>query len=99
MRAHEFLTPQALDEVIPPAQQITPAQRAWLWNEFLRLLQVARKPASEGATKPKPPQPPAAKRNKPKRRKPRTGAIAPIKPQVLADPARALRRLARLQKL
>ena len=106
MRAHEFITPQPLDEVISPTQQITPTQRAWLWNEFLRLLQMARKAAAESKSKPKthkwawkkPAKPRKPKASQHRRRKPRSGAIAPTKPQVLADPARAQRRVAALYR-
>ena len=66
-------------------------------------MQVARKAAAENNPKPKthkwawkkPRKPKAAK---PRRRKPRSGVIAPIKPKVLADPGRAQRRVAALYR-
>jgi hypothetical protein len=98
MRAHEFIPHDQLLESQLPPDQVRTRQRAWLWAELQNLLQSARKGAVESKPKPKThkwawKKPTKPKKTMPRRRKPRTGAIAPIKPKVLADPARAQRRI------
>jgi hypothetical protein len=98
MRAHEFIPHDQLLETQLTPDQVQARQRAWLWAELQNFMQVARKAAEQSKPKPKthkwawkkPAKPKAAK---PRRRKRSSGAIAPIKPKVLADPARAQRRI------
>jgi hypothetical protein len=106
MRAHEFIPHDQLLETQLTPDQVRTRQRAWLWSELQNLLLTARKAALPARAKPKiikwkwkkPAKPRKPKIVQPRRRKRRTGAMAPIKPQVLADPARAQRRLASLQR-
>lgn len=104
MRAHEFIPHDHLLETQLTPDQVRTRQRAWLWAELQNLLQLARKNAADARPKPKThkwawKKPRKPKATKPRARKPRSGLIAPIKPTVLADPARAQRRLKRLQNL
>jgi len=106
MRAHEFIPHQMLLETQLTPEQVQARQRAWLWAELQNVLRHAHKAAVPARAKPKvhkwkwkwkkPLKPRKAKVIKPRRRKHRSGIIAPIKPQVLADPARAQRRIAAL---
>ena len=104
MRAHEFIPHDQLLETQLTVDQVQARQRAWLWAELQNLMQLARKAAAESKPKPKthtwawkkPPKPRKPKAAKPRRLKPRSGPTPPIKPQVLADPARAQRRVAAL---
>ncbi len=104
MRAHEFIPHHQLLETQLTPDQVRTRQRAWLWAELRNLLLVARKATAESKPKPKthtwawktPAKPRKPKLTKPRSRKRRSGPIAPTKPQVLADPARAQRRVAAL---
>lgn len=101
MRAHEFIPHEELLETQLTADQVRTRQRAWLWAELQNLLHLARKAAVESAPKPKTMKLPWKKPRKPntakpRRRKPRSGVIAPMKPKVLADAGRAQRRVAAL---
>jgi hypothetical protein len=103
MRAHEFIPHDQLLETQLTPDQVRTRQRAWLWSELQNVMQLARKGAEQSKPKPKPikwkwKKPPKPQKTTPRRRKRRTGAMAPIKPQVLADPVRAQRRLAALQR-
>lgn len=108
MRAHEFIPHDQLLETQLTVDQVRERQRAWLWAELQNLMQLARKNAAAARPKPKPktykwkwpkPRKPRKPRTiKPRRRKPRSGHIMPIKPKVLADPARAQRRIAALYR-
>ena len=106
MRAHEFIPHDLLLETQLTPDQVRARQRARLWAELQNLLQLARKAAVESAPKPKthkwawkkPTKPRKPKKTTPRRRKPRSGIIAPTKPKVLADPGRAQRRVAALYR-
>ena len=104
MRAHEFIPHDQLLEAQLTPDQVRARQRAWLWAELQNVMQLARKAAEQSKPKPKthkwawkkPAPPPKPKKTTPRRRKPRSGVIAPTKPKVVADPARAQRRIAAL---
>lgn len=104
MRAHEFIPHEQLLEAQLTPDQVRARQRAWLWAELQNVMQLARKGAEQSKPKPKthtwawkkPTKPAKPKATTPRRRKRRSGPIAPTKPQVLADPARAQRRVAAL---
>jgi hypothetical protein len=98
MRAHEFIPHDLLLESQLTPDQVQARQRAWLWAELQNAMQLARKAAEQSKPKPKThkwawKKPTKPKKTTPTRRKPRSGAIAPTKPKVLADPARAQRRI------
>jgi hypothetical protein len=107
MRAHEFIPHDQLLETQLTPEQVQARQRAWLWAKLQNVLQRAHKAAGPARAKPKvhkwkwkkPRKPRKAKVIRPRRRRPRSGVIAPIKPKVLADPARAQRRVAALYRL
>lgn len=101
MRAHEFIPHDQLLETQLSPDQVRTRQRAWWWAELQNVMQLARKAAAESKPKPKThkwawKKPAKPKKTTPRRRKPRSGPIAPIKPKVLADPVRAQRRIAAL---
>lgn len=101
MRAHEFIPHDQLLETQLSPDQVRARQRALFWAELQNVMQLARKAAEQSKPKPKThtwawKTPAKPKKTTPRRRKRRTGAIAPTKPKVLADPARAQRRIAAL---